>query len=120
MCYAGESSAIKMGMMTEGSGMQSGDYYGNFCKPHYHQFPMSFTSYILNEWPSKLAVRLLAIQRSRKTLSTLLTLLVLSSVHLPNVHAQHRPNQPPIFSNGGDLARFSIPEDTPVGSVIYR
>lgn len=31
-----------------------------------------------------------------------------------------RPNQPPIFLAGGDLSKFSIPEDTPVGSVIYR
>jgi hypothetical protein len=31
-----------------------------------------------------------------------------------------RPNQPPSFVSGGDLSRFSIPEDTPVGSVIYR
>ncbi|CAL8104119.1 unnamed protein product [Orchesella dallaii] len=31
-----------------------------------------------------------------------------------------RPNQPPMFLPGGDLSKFSIPEDTPVGSVVYR
>lgn len=31
-----------------------------------------------------------------------------------------RPNQPPVFLPNGDLTKFSIPEDTPVGSVVYR
>jgi len=31
-----------------------------------------------------------------------------------------RPNQPPMFVAGGDLSRFSVPENTPVGTVVYR
>jgi len=43
-----------------------------------------------------------------------------SVAHPQNPTGSFRPNQPPSFVSGGDLSRFSIPEDTAVGSVIYR
>ncbi len=46
----------------------------------------------------------------------------ISDIGVKLSHAQNtfRPNQPPIFLPNGDLTKFSIPEDTPVGSVVYR
>lgn len=66
----------------------------------------------------------------RGTRFNLFSLVVLISVISSNrinfgvtfTHAQNtfRPNQPPTFLPGGDLSKFSIPEDTPIASVIYR
>lgn len=36
------------------------------------------------------------------------------------VSGQARANMSPSFVNGGDLSKVSVPEDTPVGSVVYR
>lgn len=37
---------------------------------------------------------------------------------LPWAYAQI--NRAPQFSSGGDMARFALPEDTPVGAPVYR
>ncbi|CAG7785066.1 unnamed protein product, partial [Allacma fusca] len=74
----------------------------------------------LREWPKRMSVigKDLFKLRGNPFLALVPVLLIQLSL-FPNATAQHRPNQPPIFSNGGDLARFSIPEDSQVGSVIY-
>jgi hypothetical protein len=37
-----------------------------------------------------------------------------------NVEAQSLINRAPHFLSGGDMARFSLPEDTRVGAPVYR
>lgn len=57
-----------------------------------------------------------------KVLAVLLFTVFISDVGKSVTFAQNTlsPNKPPRFLPNGDLTKFSIPEDTPVGSVIYR
>ncbi len=53
-------------------------------------------------------------------LISLIFMTLTNNVIIRSVSAQVKPNLPPMFLMGGDLSKFSIPEDTPVGSVVYR
>lgn len=59
--------------------------------------------------------------RQRITMINSWTLLLITlGVECLLTNAQFQINRPPAFTPGGDMARFSISENTPVGSPVYQ